>query len=326
MAAANGIFKGRWTIWILALFFALLAGFGTLMLVGQAAARVDYYVVTDNVAARTQITTENVTALSAPADSVPPTALTQSEVASGNFYTKIALSAHTALTDSVVTEGLSALSADIPKGYVLASLLVSPENAAGGSIKRSDYVDIAAVNGTDSAATAKIVLQHVLVVNVATSADTVANAANTSTTAGDGTDQTNPGPDNAALYGGIPQMYTFAVTPAEFAQLALLRTASVYLALSSADATDPLDITQSGTELFLPGAVGPSMVTSTTADTSVKAKVEAFATKYAKAGNTLKVSNDGSKLVAYSSTGDTVDSISLAGGKYDVATSTYTAK
>ena len=325
MATANGIFKGRWTIWILSLFFALLAGFGTLMLVGQAAARVDYYVVTDNVAARTQITTANVTAVSAPADSVPPTALTQAEVNSGNYYTKIALSAHTALTDSVVTEGLSSLSADIPKGYVLASLLVSPENAAGGSIKRSDYVDIAAVNGTDSSATSKIVLQHVLVVNVATSADTVANAANPS----NGTDangNNNPGPDNAALYGGIPQMYTFAVTPAEFAQLALLRTASVYLALSSADATSPLDITQSGASMFLPGAVNPSMVDNASTNTSVKAKVEAFATKYAKQGDTLKVSSDGSKLVAYSPQGSTVDTISLEGGKYDVGTGTYTAK
>lgn len=339
MALAEA-FKGRWTVWILSLFFALLAGFGALMILGQASARVNYYVVNQDVAARTVITQDIVDTISAPADSVPPTALDEADIASGELYTKIALKAGTALTTSVVNDNLASLSSEVPEGYVISSLLVKPEDAVGGRIKRGDYVDIAAMNGDDSSASVKIVLQHVYVLDVTVAPDTVAQAAadeNTGLagTGGDSEDQT-PGPDSAALYGGIPQLYTFAVSPQDFATLALLRNANVYLAISSAKAPESLDVTVDGSSLFLPGPVAPSTkMSSTSSNTSNNSssntqkpttdpgvEVATFYSDNKANGYTFKVVDD--MLIAYDEEGAPVDQIALNGGEFDVETGKYT--
>lgn len=341
---SGNIFKGRWTIWILALFFALLAGFGTLMLVGSAAERVEYFVVKENVAARTPITQDMVGSVSAPADAVPPTALTVEEVLSGNYYAKIALVGGTVLTKSVVTEGLDPLSADLPEGYVLGSLVVSPENAAGGRIKRGDFVDVSGTTGQDANSTAKVVLHKVLVMDVTVAPDTVANAANNGNVglAGgteDTTDPTSdaPGPDSAALYGGIPQVYTFAI-PAEIApQLALLRYADPFLTLTTPEAGSELAAYADGSSMFSAGnvpALSGSSSSSSTSDTSdttevdaeaLKSEVETFGSKYAAIGATLKVENG--VLFAYDAqTEKALGKVDLQGGKYDITSGVFTPK
>lgn len=328
--ASSNIFKGRWTLWIIALVCALVAGFGTLTLVGQAAQRVNYYVVTQDVAARTQITAENTTAVSVPADSVPQTALTEEEVASGEYYSTVALQAQSVLISSVVSKGLNALSSELPKGYVMASLLVKPEDAAGGRIKRGDYVDIAATNAIDGSSLSKIVLHHVLVLDVTVQPDSVASAANAGGSGADG--MVSPGPDSPALYGGIPQMYTFAVTPEEFAKMALIRDSAVYLALTSASATDAIDVQSDFSTLFTGGPVGASTGGAASAGGSttvapaadLKASVESFYQTQTLAGNDLKVV--GTDLVSYSAAdGTEVDSISLGSGTIDLKTGIYTA-
>lgn len=338
MALADA-FKGRWTVWILSLFFALLAGFGALMILGQASARVNYYVVNTDVAARTQITVDNVDALSAPADSVPPTALSEAEVASGDYYSKIALKAGTAITSSVVDDNLKSLSSEVPEGFVLSSILVKPEDAVGGRIKRGDYVDIAAMTGEDTSATAKIVLQHVYVLDVTVAPDTVASAAASQNTglAGDGstTEDQTPGPDSAVLYGGIPQLYTFAVSPTDFATLAILRNASIYLAISSSKAPEALDVSVSGTSLFMAGPVAPSTKVSSSSSSSSSSSnssasnadtgtaVATFYSTNKSNGYTFKVV-DG-MLIAYDGEGSPADQISLEGGTFDTTSGKYTA-
>jgi Flp pilus assembly protein CpaB len=320
----NAIFKGRWTIWIMALTFALLAGFGTLTLIGSASQRVNYFVVSENVAARTEITAANVVSVSVTADAIPPTALTEEQVASGEYYTKIALSKHTVLTGSVVTKGLDALGSQLKDGYVMASLLVTPENAAGGRIAAGDYVDIAALSGSDANATAKIALHHVLVLDVTVSADTVANnAANASATTGASANSTTAGPSSPALYGGIPQLYTFAVTPDEFTKLALIRDSKVYLALTKASATAPVDASANGSSVFTGGAVQSSTGStgSSTDSAATKTEVESFF-KVNKATSTMKVVKGA--LVAYDKAGNVVESIDLAGGTIDLTTGVYT--
>jgi Flp pilus assembly protein CpaB len=320
--AMNNIFKGRWTVWILALTFALLAGFGTLFILSSAAERVNYYVVADNVAARTQITPDMVKTVSAPADAVPANSLSAEEVTSGDFFSKVELSAGTPLTDSVVTDGLNPLSNELPDGYVMASLIVSPEDAAGGRISRGDLVDIAAVDGDSGVA--KIVLHQVYVLDVAVAPDTVADSANTTT---DGTAGQQPGPDSAALYGGIPQMYTFAVSRSDMLKLALIRDSQVYLALTSGGDTTSVDETTDSSAVFSGGEVSPSWSTSKTGTSTANAKtaVEKFytTTKAANAGCTFNVVNG--KLIAYKTDGTMIGSVDLQGGTFDVSTGTYTA-
>ncbi len=312
-----------------------------LTLLGSAAQRINYYVVSSDVAARTVINSSEVTAISVPTDALPPTALTDSEVASGNYYSKIALKAGTVITSSVVTKGLDPLSKLLPSGYVMGSLTVSPGDAAGGQISSGDYVDIFAVNGSDSTATAKMVLQHVLVLNVITSPSSVATNANnstgssgTSSTTSSTTTNTNSsaaGPNSSSLYGGIPELYSFAVTPQDAATLALIRTSSVYLALTTATNPAPLDATAQGPSLFQPGAVGSSSpqttsggTTSSTGTTDTTTAVNTFYQKYNSAGDKFKVVNG--ELIAYTPSGSVDNQISLNGGSFDTNTGTYTSK
>lgn len=315
----KSIFKGSLVVWILAVVFAFVAGFATLVLVGQAAERVPYYVVNTDVAERTQITEENTDELTAPRDSVPPTALTLEDVQSGEFFARVALVAGTPVTASVVTEGLSSLRVELPDGYRMASLTVSPENAAGGRIAKGDFVDIVAVSGSDTDAVGKIVLQHVLVLDVAVAPASVADAA-----AEDVNPEEIPGPDSSALYGGIPEMYTFAVTPEDAVKLALIREANVYLLLSNEpEAPEGLDVILNGSDLFAAGAVSPSATGETAAaGNDAAARVEAFLADFGNGEATLTV--EGDLLVARDADGNELANVPLQGGTFDLSTLTYT--
>jgi Flp pilus assembly protein CpaB len=324
----TSIFKGSAPVWILAIVFAFVAAFGTLVLLGQAAERVPYYVVNTDVAERTQITADNTDEFTAPRDSVPPTALTVDQIESGDYFARIAMVAGTPITAAVVTEGLSSLQLELPEGFRMASLTVSPENAAGGRIAKGDYVDVVAVSGSDTDAVGRIVLQHVLVLDVAVTPPSIADSA-----AGDANPEEVPGPDSSALYGGIPEMYTFAVTPQDAVKLALVRDAAVYLLLSNEqEAPEGLDVTVNGSDLFVPGAVGPSGSGGISTDEGVtgistqpgttEARVEAFLADWGSGEATLTV--EGDLLVARDANGEELANVPLNGGSFDLSTQTYT--
>lgn len=315
--AKTGILKGRWTVWAFSLFFAVLAGFGTLAIVGSAAERVSYFVLTADAAARTQIAPEMVTRVEVPADALPPTALTEEQIVTGGYFTKIALAAGTVLTSSVVTEGLAPLAEEIPDGFVAASLLVSPENAAGGRIKKGDFVNIIA----DGEGGSRLLIHYALVLDVTVAPATVADAAADDPSMA-------PGPDSAALYGGIPQVYTFAVSYEDSVALAAIRSLNAYLTLVPGTPRDQVDITR-GQDLFGGGPVGPSYTGSTTpapaptapADgTDAAAAVEEFLAAHA--GDELGL--DAGDLVAYDLDGAEIARIDLAGGDFDLPSRTYT--
>jgi Flp pilus assembly protein CpaB len=313
----TGVLKGRWTVWALAIFFALLAGLGTLTLLGQAAERVEYYVVTENVAAGTAITPAVVGAVSVPADAMPQTALTLEDVTSGQFYSKIPLQAGTILVASVVTLGTQPLADAIPEGYVLASLLVSPENAAGGRVQSGDYVDVVAYNSSAVDPVARVVLHRVLVFEVSVAPGSVADAANTELVDPTGAAQT----DNRALYGGEPQLYTFAVSPQDMVRLALIRNLDVYLALTSAPAGSSVDAGASVGDMFAEGSVGasaperPSDTPAAADTTGVAADAQAFYDQFT--GQGLEVRAGDGKLIAYGEDGLPVEEFDLLGGSFD---------
>jgi len=255
MASSSGTspLKGRWTIWIIALVFSLLAGFGVLTIIGQAAEQKIYYVVTEEIPARVAITPENTTAVTTSADGWPPTALLPEEVESGLRYTLVPLKAEEIVTISN-TGPLERITDKMPSDFVAVSISVAPENAVGGRIRPGDYVDIAAVAESFGSPFAKVVLSGIQVLDVSVSPSSIAGAA-TNDTIGEG-----PGPDTFPARDGIPQLYTFAVSLEDFAKLALLRDKSLYLALSRQDENPNINKSAEAyeSEIFGPGGGGGS--------------------------------------------------------------------
>lgn len=251
MASIGEIFKGKWTIWGMSLGFALLSGFGVLVIVGHAADQSTYYVMKADVAAHTQVTMGMLTPVSTSATGVPPTALSLNQFAKGNLYTKIPLKAGDVVSSSVVGQ-FQSLTSILPSGFMIASLKVAPENAVGGRIKSGDYIDIAAINSTGHAV-AKIVLHHVLVLDVTVLPASITSNANTT-----GVNQSGTGPDSPAIYNGIPQMYTLAVIPQDFLALALIKDSNIYLGLSGNGSTGSLTAYLDPTALFAAGSVPDS--------------------------------------------------------------------
>lgn len=331
MSKSASVLKGRWTLWAMALFFSLLAGFGALTILSSLADRVTYYVVNQDVPAGVEITTDLLAAVEAPADGIAPGTLTLEEITSKTWYSKVPLAYGTVIQSSTVTDNKT-LTSDLPPGYVLATILVDPENAVGGRIKRGDYVDIAAVSGDDLAsATAKIVMQRVLVVDVAVSPASIADAAASNATG----EEEIPLADENALYSGTPSMYTLAVSPQDFAKLALIREANIFLALSAAQTPESLDVQENGASLFLPGGVSPSSPLNwansakpsaspspTDSAAANKAAIEGWYKNNVAKGYTIAI--DGQFMNAVDAAGLTMDTIDLKGGTFDQATGVWT--
>lgn len=236
-SSGNSLLKGRWTIWILAFIFALLAGFGVLTILGTASEQSTYYVMAETVPAGTKLTESNIEQRTTSADGVPPTALSLSQLQAEPLFTNIPLKAGDVITSSVVGTGIR-ITAGLPPNYVAASLEIEPKNAAAGKIRAGDLVDIAAVQDGES----KVVLHNVLVLDVNTSPRTIAQAAN---------DEQAGNLNNASL-SGVPSLYTFALSPEDFAKMALLRSKDVYLAISQG-APGTIDASARDSEIFTPG-------------------------------------------------------------------------
>lgn len=330
ISKTTSILKGRWTLWAMALFFSLLAGFGALTILSSLADRVTYYVVNQDVPAGVAITTDLLAEVEAPADAIAPGTLTLEEITSTTWYSKVPLSYGTVIQASTVTDNKT-LTSDLPAGYVLATIMVDPENAVGGRIKKGDYIDVAAVSGTDLAnATAKIVMQRVLVVDVAISPADIADAAASNATG----NEEVPLANENALYSGTPSMYTLAVSPQDFAKLALIRDANVYLALSAAQTPSALDVQENGASIFLPGGVAPSAPlnwantakpsTSTTngSTASDKAAIESWYKENVAQGYTITI--DGQFMSAAGKDKVIVDTIDLKGGTFNQTTGVWT--
>ena len=251
MDGINAIFKGKWTIWGLSLGFALLSGFGILVIVGHAADKATYYVMKNDVTARTQITMGMLTPVSTSATGVPPTALSLNSFAKGNLYTKIPLKAGDVVSSSVVGQWQS-LTSTLPDGFMVSSLKISPENAVGGRVKAGDYIDIAAINNGGHAS-AKIVLHHVLVLDVTVTPGSISSAANSNTV-----NQSGTGPDSPSVYNGIPQLYTLAVLPQDFLTLALIKDSTVYVGITGNNAPSSLSAFLDATTVFANAPVADS--------------------------------------------------------------------
>jgi Flp pilus assembly protein CpaB len=313
--------KGRWTLWVIAMVFAGLAAGGSLLILGSATATKSYWVLEEDVAAGVEITSDMLFEKEGPVDAVPGQALTADEFTSSVWYSKIPLARGTVLQSSVLTDNVD-FRDGLPAGFVVTSILVEPQNAVGGRISKGDFIDIAAVSGQDvGSSLAKVVLQKVLVVDVMVSPNDIAETANSR-----GQDLSEVGSE--ALYAGKPSMYILAVSPTDFSKLALIRNASLYLALS-ADQSQPVDTSIRGGDLFLPGSVDPSFTApgasdNATADSAsnTKEQVESFYNEY-KAVTGVELSVLNGELLAVDPNGNILRSISLGNGTINLDTGVW---
>lgn len=250
MAKSPGLLKGRWTVWILALVFSFLAAFGVFLIVGKASERVPYYIAKQDLAARTPITLGNTEQVDVNADAKPPTAISKEQIQSGNFFAQVPLKKGDIIT-SAVAGSLQRITYKLPPGYVAASIQVAPERAVAGKVKTGDYIDIAAVDSN----TAKVVMQHILVLDVTVNPSSIAEAANSGGVDNSPTSNTAPGPDSQQVRSGIPQVYTLALKPEDYVKLALLKSDQILLALSQTPPVPMVDQSITKSQMFAPGPV-----------------------------------------------------------------------
>jgi Flp pilus assembly protein CpaB len=300
--------------------FAGLAAGGSLLILGSATATKSYWVLEEDVAAGVEITSDMLFEKEGPVDAVPGQSLTAEEFTNSVWYSKIPLARGTVLQSSVLTDNVD-FRDGLPAGFVVTSILVEPQNAVGGRISKGDFIDIAAVSGQDvGSSLAKVVLQKVLVVDVMVSPNDIAETANSR-----GQDLSEVGSE--ALYAGKPSMYILAVSPTDFSKLALIRNASLYLALS-ADQSEPTDTSIRGGDLFLPGSVDPSFSTPGDSEgtaegvSNTKEQVESFYNEY-KGVTGVELSVLNGELLAVDPDGNILRSVSLGNGSINLDTGVW---
>lgn len=249
----SGILGGGKTIWVLAVVVALMAVAGTLTILGNAAATATYYVLGRDVPARTQITPDMLEPREAKVDGAPPNAYDVVDVQEKDLFSQTGLSAGDVISPSN-TGPLTRISEDLPDNFVAASFPVTPENAVAGKVRKGDFIDIIAAQDGDSAGKiAKVVLQHVLVLDVTVAPNSIAEQA----TEGQEGENLTPGPESEQVRSGIPSVYTVGVTPEDATRIALVRPLELFVTLSANAPEQSMNI-QSQLGNVFQGAVGDS--------------------------------------------------------------------
>lgn len=249
----GNLLGGAKTIWAAAIIAALVTAAIVLTILGSATQRTTYYALARDVPARTQITPEMLKPVESTVDGAPQVALTPRYVMENAVFSKIALRAGDVPSLSTVGP-LTRIDASLPEGFVVTSFQVAPENAVAGKVRKGDYIDLIATQGDDTAAVAKVVLHHVLVLDVAVSPETIADAA----TSGAEGEDLNPGPESEAVRGGIPMLYTVGVTSQDATKIALVREKNLLVTLSANKPNTGLAAQTGMDEVFTDETVGDS--------------------------------------------------------------------
>lgn len=244
---------GAKSIWGVAIVLALIASAATFAIISQVTARTTYWVMKQNVAARTPITPGMLQEVETSKNGAPKVGLTPAMVARGNLYSKVALQAGD--VPSTTTVGpLERINQNIPANMVVASFTLDADAAVGGKIRAGDYIDIIAEQGDGAAAVSKIVLYRVKVLDVTIAPTNIQKAA----AEGQEGKVTDTGPESAVLRSGIPNLYVVAVTPTDAAKLNSLRGSKMSAVLSSNEAQPQLDASVDKASIFAKGPVGSS--------------------------------------------------------------------
>ena len=228
------------------MWFWIAAGCGVLTLIvlviflQSLVSTTKYYVLNTNIPARTLITTSMLQEEVVSSGGQPPTAYSLSDVASNQLYSKTELHAGDILTSSNAGD-LIPLRQGIPSSFVVTSFSANPNDAAGGNVKRGDYVDVFYVGDTG----ANLLLQRVLVLDTTTdlsqgNSNSSSNSSQSSgsgatTTGGSGSAATSSNSAVSAYRNGIPSLYTIGVSQSDALKLAAASKGKFYVVLSSAD-------------------------------------------------------------------------------------------
>lgn len=225
----GSLLGGGKAIWALAVGMALVAVFGALSILGDAAATQTYWVLTRDIPARTQITSDMLEPREAKVGQVPPNGFDQATVMALPVFSKIALSAGDVASASNSGE-LTRITAEVPDDYVAASFSAEPELVVAGKVRTGDHIDVIATNDDGpTGASTKVVLSHVLVLDVTINPNQIAASANGGQ---EGGAVTQPGPESEAARSGIPSVYTVALSQQDATKLALLRRFDLFVVLS----------------------------------------------------------------------------------------------
>lgn len=251
----NQMFRGKWLVWTAALGASLVAVYGLFTVLAGATQTTPVIVFAKPVAANTLVTGDLLKQIDVPADAAPVNAVSTDQLAAGMF-TRVAVDVNDPATAGVLAAERD-LPAAVPPGFVVTSIEVKPADAVAGQIKAGDLVDVAAVNGELGQVISKVVLHAVTVLDVTASPTAISDR---STITADGQSQpVDSGPNSYAAKSGFPLLYTLAVSPEDFAKLAVLRNSSLYLALTSPeDAAAAVNASADLNDLFGVGGVDPS--------------------------------------------------------------------
>lgn len=201
-----------------------------------------YYVLNQDVASRTLITEDMLQEQVVSSGGEPPTALDITDVQMGELYSKADLGAGDILTASNIGD-LIPLRQGIPDDFVIASFSADPNKAAGGNVKRGDYVDIFHVLEDQ----ASLLFQRVLIID--TTADLIGGdpAAATEEEGAAAAPAATAETATASYRGGIPSLYTVGITQDDALKLSTSSAnGTYYVVLSSVN-----DIKNGATEKTL---------------------------------------------------------------------------
>lgn len=216
-------FEGRKLWFFFSAIAALLTAVVLFVILSQVTSTTTYYVATNDIPARTEITVDMLTEVVTSTGGAPINALTLSEIESEPIYAKYKLFAGdvVAITNTGPKEPIEA---GIPEGFVVATFTAPATYAAGGKIGRGDYVDLIVVqeNTESGSPTASYFLQHILVLDATV----------------DPTDSGAISADDAILRSGIPTLYSVGVSPENAAKLAIATTAQIYVVKSAVQSSD----------------------------------------------------------------------------------------
>jgi Flp pilus assembly protein CpaB len=231
--------------------FVIGAGGFFIALQGLQPDMVEVYRTSNPLAVNQMLTQADIEIAEVNASELSPEMLTREDLDSRLWFAKVSLPAGTPLT-RVLLDTSTRTNVELPAGMVLASFEADPASAVAGKVQAGDYINITAVgqvSGSNSQV-ARVILNRVLVL------DANVGAKSQTQTAGQTVDANElPGSESPSVYGGVPTLYTVAVTNEQAATLALARNMDLYVTLTSADATGPVDVSVTDSEVFGSGPV-----------------------------------------------------------------------
>lgn len=158
--------KNLTSILIVGVLIIALSG-GILFALSNAFKTETYYVLNQDVPAKTQITSSLLTPVETSAGTAPQNAVSMSTVQSGNVYAKYSLYQGDVISSS--NAGSVETSYDgIPDDWSVVSFTIDADNAVNGTLAKGDYFDVIGVNPNNKDTGGEYIITDVLVLDVAT--------------------------------------------------------------------------------------------------------------------------------------------------------------